>query len=65
MRPGRPRGRAREVEREQTETGVAWYMIDEEGFVLPRFREHVAALRKLPDMCNIGEVIERTRKSRD
>ncbi len=64
MKPGRPRGRQREVEREQ-ETGIAWYMIDDEGFVLPRFREHVAALRKLPDMCNIGEVIDRTRKSED
>lgn len=50
------RGRPREVEREPSEPGIAWYMLDDDGFVLPRFREHVATLRKPPDMCNIGEV---------
>lgn len=52
MRSGRPR----EVEREPPDPGIAWYMLDDDGFVLPQFRSHVAALRKPPDMCNIGEV---------
>ncbi len=49
-------GKPRDVEREEA-TGVAWYMLDDDGFVLERFRNHVAALRKPPQMCNIGEVI--------
>jgi hypothetical protein len=32
-------------------------MLDVEGFVLPRFREHVASLRKRPELCDIGEVV--------
>jgi hypothetical protein len=49
-------GRPRETEREEA-TGVAWYMLDDEGFVLPRFRHHVASLRKRPEMSDIGEVM--------
>ncbi len=51
------RGRPREVERESPDTGIAWYMLDDDGFVLERFRSHVAALRKPPEMCHISEVM--------
>lgn len=51
------RRRPRDRERDPTVDGVAGYMLDDEGFVLPRFRHHVAALRKTPEMCNIGEAV--------
>lgn len=58
-------GRPREVDREQSD-GIAWYMLDDDGFVLPKFRNHVAALRKQPELCHIGEVAHAaTARARD
>lgn len=52
------RRRPREAEqRDVSADGIAWYMLDDDGFVLPRFREHVASLRRRPEMSDIGEVM--------
>lgn len=53
---GRPPGKQRDMDREPVD-GVTGSMFDDEGFVLPQFREHVAKLRKRPEMCDIGEVV--------
>jgi hypothetical protein len=52
---GLSRRKPREKEREVND-GIEFYMFDCDGFVLPQFREHVAALRKRPEMCSIEEV---------
>lgn len=62
--PKRGRGLPREEERE-TYTGISGIMFDDDGFVLPRFREHVARLRKQPQMSDIGEVMHMAQSRRE
>jgi hypothetical protein len=54
MHRGRPR---KDGEREVLIDGVSGYMLHEDGTVRPEWREHVAALRKRPELCSIGEVV--------